>query len=37
MYDDFEYSYLFQIIKKQVSYLGGCFCAFEILVALTTK
>ena len=37
MYADLEYSYVFQVVTKQVSHLSGCFCAFEILVALATK
>ena len=37
MYDDLEQYYVFQVVTKQVSHLNGCFCAFEILVALATK
>ena len=28
---------LFHVFTKQISHLGGCFCAFEILIALATK
>ena len=35
--DEFELAYLFHVVTKQVSHLGGCFCAFDILVVLVTK